>query len=156
VLILLTSFGLESLSCPETSTYVSQESGPTGQPATLNGISDENDTFKGQCIAKEEGLSAVAAAAAAAAISTRPKKKKKKENIANLKEKYHSFSARKSILEKQAQELRAELDQLRTQTLQHQHCLCGIAQYNINQAQKVACGLLRRRLNTKYSTAGLS
>jgi chromosome segregation ATPase len=141
---------LESLSCPETSTYVSQESGPTGQPATLNGLSDENDTFKGQCNTKEEGLSAVAAA-----ISTRPKKKTK-ENIANLKKKYRSLSAKKSTLENQVQELRGELGQLRTQTLQHQHCLCGIAQYNINQAQKVACGLLRRRLNTKYSTAGLS
>jgi hypothetical protein len=147
---------LESLSCPETSTYVSQEPGPTGQPATLNGLSDENDTFKGQCNAKE-GLSAVAAAAAA--ISTRPKKKKKKkkkENIANLKKKYHSLSAKRSTLENQVQELHGELGQLRTQTLQHQHCLCGIAQYNINQAQKVACGLLRRRLNTKYSTAGFS
>jgi septal ring factor EnvC (AmiA/AmiB activator) len=147
---------LESLSCPETSTYVSQESGPTGQPTTLNGLSDENDTFKGQCNTKEEGLSAVAAAtAAAAAISTRPKKKTK-ENIANLKKKYRSLSAKKSTLENQVQELRGELGQLRTQTLQHQQCLCGIAQYNINQAQKVACGLLRRRLNTKYSTAGLS
>jgi chromosome segregation ATPase len=147
---------LESLSCPETSTYVSQESGPTGQPATLNGLSDENDTLKGQCNTKEEGLPAVAAAtAAAAAISTRPKKKTK-ENIANLKKKYRSLSAKKSTLENQVQELRGELGQLRTQTLQHQHCLCGIAQYNINQAQKVACGLLRRCLNTKYSTAGLS
>jgi chromosome segregation ATPase len=151
VLILLTSFGLESLSCPETSTYVSQEPGPTGQPATLNGLSDENDTFKGQCNAKEEGLSAVAAAA----ISTRPRKKKK-ENIANLKKKYRSLSAKKSTFENQVQKLRGELGQLRTQTLQHQHCLCGIAQYNINQAQKLACGLLRRRLNTKYPTAGLS
>jgi hypothetical protein len=138
---------LDSLSCPESPTYVSQESGPTGQPATLNGLSDESDTFKGRCNAKE--------GPAAASITTRPTEKKK-EKIANLEEKYYSFSVRKSILEKQAQELRGELGQLRTQTLQHQHCLCGIAQYNVNQAQKIACGLLRRRLNTKYSTAGLS
>nr|OQO30932.1 hypothetical protein B0A51_04159 [Rachicladosporium sp. CCFEE 5018] len=66
---------------------------------------------------------------------------KKKNDIEGVEDRYRNLSAMNSALKKQVQDLRGELTNLRTHALDHQSCNCRIANYNVNQAQKVAMGL---------------
>lgn len=66
---------------------------------------------------------------------------KKRENMELIETNHRTLSAENSYLRKHEQQLRETVAQLRTLALDHQHCNCGVHQYNMFQAGHLARGL---------------
>lgn len=65
---------------------------------------------------------------------------KKRDNMEHIESSHRTLSAENSFLRRQAQELRATVSELRTLALDHQSCSCGVHQFNLFEARKIAQG----------------
>lgn len=66
---------------------------------------------------------------------------KKRDNMEVIESSHRTLSAENSLLRRQEQQLRATVAELRTLALDHQNCSCGVHQYNMLEARKLAHGL---------------
>ncbi|QIW95766.1 hypothetical protein AMS68_001284 [Peltaster fructicola] len=66
---------------------------------------------------------------------------KKRDNMDLIESSHRTLSAENSLLRRQEQQLRETVAELRTLALDHQNCNCGVHQYNMLEARKLAHGL---------------
>lgn len=68
-------------------------------------------------------------------------RQKKREHMETIESDHRALSAENSLLKREEMQLRAQVAQLRTYALDHQNCNCGVHQFNMIEAKKLAQGL---------------